>query len=128
MVTLFSFSVYQDRYHTWYLLRRCISTYRFEIQSRKCFLTLLGSQIGLTKKGSTIQTDDDLTHQQELSVGLASLVTGDGAIFCTTVPNDRVVLIDIFTDNIEFNKDQVGEFCQEYFGAGSYEVNQVEPS
>jgi hypothetical protein len=99
----------------------------FETQARKDFLTLLGSQVNIKDKDTVILTNEDLIHQGSLVTGLTTLVSSKGAIYCTTLPSNSMALVDIFTDEMDFNKREVGEICRRHFDAKSHDLAYTLP-
>lgn len=127
LTSLISFPMNSARYHTWFLLRRCMNHSNFETQARKDFLALLGSRVNIKEKDTVILTNEDLLHQGMLVTGLTTLVSSKGAIYCTTLPSNSMALVDIFTDEMDFNKREIGEICRSHFDAKSHDLAYTLP-
>ena len=127
LTSLVSFPMNSIRYHTWFLLRKCAKSSAFETQERVNFLNLLASCIEIKEKDTVVLANDDLLHQGTLVTGFTSLVSPKGVIFCTAIPYNSMAIVDIFTDEMNFNKRDVGEVCKAHFGAKSHDLAYTIP-
>ena len=105
-----------------------MNTALFETQARVEFLTALTEAIEEKEQDTVVLTNEDLVHQGMLVTGLTSVITANTAIFCTTIPSNSMACIDIYTDEMTFNKREIGEICRGHFSAHSHGLAYTIPN